>query len=73
LVTGSRSSLSVWPTAAHIYQSNILNAHFSSLEWSTQGCSQFKYNCSAVMRSSSKEDSYLRLIDVLYHSTLGRE
>ena len=30
-------------------------------------------NCFAVMRSSSEEGSYLRLVDLLYHSTLGRE
>ena len=27
----------------------------------------------AVMRSSFKEGSYLRLVDFFYHSTLGRE
>ena len=31
------------------------------------------YNCSAVMRSRSEEGSYLRLVDLLYHSTLRRE
>jgi hypothetical protein len=30
-------------------------------------------NCFAVMRSSSEEGSYLRLVDLLYHSTLGQE
>ena len=32
-----------------------------------------KNNCFAVMRSFSEEGPYLRLVDFLYHSTLGRE
>jgi len=34
---------------------------------------RFNNSCFAVMRSSSEEGSYLRLVDLLYHSTLGRE
>ena len=30
-------------------------------------------NCFAVMRSSSEEGLYVRLVAFLYHSTLGRE
>ena len=39
------------------------------------GCMRrtIKYNCFAVMRSSSEEGSNLRLVDFVYHSTLGRE
>ena len=41
----------------------------------TQGLIETKdtNNGFAVTRSSSKEGSYLRLIDFLYHSTLGQE
>ena len=35
--------------------------------------SRFKNNGFAVMRNCSKGGSYLRLIDLLYHSTLGQE
>ena len=34
---------------------------------------RFKIDCFAVMRISSEEGSYLWLVDLLYHSTLGRE
>ena len=34
---------------------------------------RFKIDCFAVMRISSEEGSYVRLVDLLYHSTLGRE
>ena len=34
-------------------------------------CSQFKNNYSTEMCSGSEEGSYLRLIDFVYHSTLG--
>ena len=44
-------------------------AEGSTARYSTR----FKNSCVAAMRSSSEEGSYSRLVDLLYHSSLGRE
>jgi len=47
--------------------------HVVGLGWLSEDrySSQYKNNCFAEMRSGFEAGSYLRLIDFLYHSTLG--